>query len=361
MHRKPIALLALLALAAPAAAEAAPRKAPKVSVMTRNVYLGADIARPIGSKTKEEFEQKNQIVWDTVVRTNFPARAKLLSKEIKATKPDFIGLQEVALWRKGPKDDPAPAKAVAYDFLTLLRKEIRRRGLKYRIGSVQQEANVEGPTERDGDVRLTMRDVILVKKRDGLRLVGKKGDNFDSEITVPTAAGEVNVKRGFTYVNAKLGGIKFRVIDTHLEAFLADTRLDQAKELVGKGGPTRTKLPTFLLGDMNSDAKGDPDGNGDPKPYRVIRKAGFRDAWTEIKGKAKGYACCLTRETADDPPPFPADHRIDHIFTKAGRSAKIKGLRARLVGLTPKNRTASGLWPSDHGGWFGKFKLVRKR
>ena len=113
MRRKLIALLALLVFGVPTVAEAAPKnsKSPKLSVMTRNVYLGADIARPIGPTTVDEFEQKNQIVWDTVEKTNFPARAKLLAKEIKNTKPDLIGLQEVALWRKGPKGNPAPASS----------------------------------------------------------------------------------------------------------------------------------------------------------------------------------------------------------------------------------------------------------
>ncbi len=209
--------------------------------MTRNIYLGADIARPIGSKTIEEFEQKNQIVWDTVEQTNFPARAKLLAKEIKNTRPDLIGLQEVALWRKGPKGNPAPATGVAFDFLKLLRKEIKARGLTYRVGSVQPEADVEGPTTSDGDVRLTMRDVILVKKRKGLTVTGKRGANFKAGITVSTAAGPVTVKRGWTFVNARLDGIKFRFINTHLEAFIASTRLAQAKELVGtKGRRTRS-------------------------------------------------------------------------------------------------------------------------
>lgn len=364
MHRKLIAAFALPILVVPAVAEAAPRKgkAPQISVMTRNIYLGADISRPIGSQTKEEFEQKNQIVWDTVERTNFPARAKLLAKEIRDTKPDLIGLQEVALWRKGPKDDPAPATAVAYDFLKLLQKQIRARGLNYRVGSVQQEANVEGPTTSDGDVRLTMRDVILVKKRKGLKITGKRGANFKARITVPTAAGDVTVKRGWTYVNAALDGVKFRFINTHLEAFLADTRLAQTKELLGKKGPTNTNLPMFLVGDMNSDAKGDPDGEGDPAPYRTIVKAGFKDAWTTIKRGTTGFTCCLNRETADDPAPWPGDHRIDHIFTMRGRT-KIVGLKATKVGVNPRNRTTGSprLWPSDHGGWAAGFKLVAPR
>ena len=358
MHRRSFALLALLALAVPVSADAAPKrdKAPKLSVMTRNIYLGADIARPIGSATKEEFEQKNQIVWDTVVKTNFPARSKRLAREIAKTEPDLIGLQEVALWRKGPKDDPAPATDVAYDFLRILQKRIKARGLNYRVGSVQREANVEGPTTSDGDVRLTMRDVILVKKDEGLKVTGKGGDNYEAELTVPTAAGPVTVKRGYTFVDARLKGRRFRFINTHLEAFLAPTRLAQTQELLADGGPTDTRRRTILVGDMNSDAKGDPDGEGDPAPYAAIIQAGFKDAWTQIRPFDRGHVCCLNRETADDPPPFPGDHRIDHIFTKP----RLKGLKAVKVGIDPKQRTRGNprLWPSDHGGWVGTFRLT---
>ena len=356
--------MAVVMLAAPAAADAAPRKSktPQVSVMTRNIYLGADIARPIGSATREEFEQNNQIVWDTVVKTNFPARAKLLAKEIRATKPDLIGLQEVALWRKGPKDNPAPATDVAYDFLRTLRKEIKAAGLTYRVASVQEEANVEGPTVSDGDVRLTMRDVILVKKRSGLDVTGKKGANYKARLSVPTAVGPVTVKRGWTYVNATLNGIRFRLINTHLEAFGTEIRLAQTKELIGEKGPTNTNLPTFLVGDMNSDAKGDPNGDGDPAPYKLIVKTGFKDAWTYIKRGTTGFTCCLENETADDPPPFPGDHRIDHIFTLRGRT-NVAGVKAVKVGIDPGNRTTGSprLWPSDHGGWVGTFRLIPRR
>ena len=108
---------------------------------------------------------------------------------------------------------------------------------------MQREADVEGPTTSDGDVRLTMRDVILVKRRKGLAVTGNRGANFKARITVPTAAGPVTVKRGWTYVNARLNGIPFRFINTHLEAFLASTRLEQTKELVGSNGPTNTRLP----------------------------------------------------------------------------------------------------------------------
>lgn len=354
------ALVALLAVPPASAAQAPRKKSPKLTVMTRNVYLGGNIALPIGSQTREEFEQRNTVVFDTVIATDFPARAKLLAREVAGAKPDLIGLQEVALWRTGPKDDPAAATKVRFDFLRLLRAELRRRGLRYRVGSVQPEADVEGPTTDYGDVRLTMRDVVLVKRRKGLRVVRRGGKNFKARLSVPTPVGALVSKRGYAFVDVALKGRRLRFIDTHLEAFSGDLRLDQAKELIARRGPARTRLPLILLGDLNSDAEGDPDGEGDPKPYRALRRFGFKDAWTQINPRKDGFACCLEGDDLLDPPPFGADHRIDHVLVKqrkGGRGTRLRGLRARTIGLDPGNRTDSGLWPSDHGGVVAVFRL----
>lgn len=116
-----------------------------------------------------EFEHRTQALWDEVNKTDFPFRSKLLAAEVERTRPDLIGLQEVALWRRGPdglKDGLAtPATRVKYDFLALLRRALKRRGLQYRVGVRQQETDIEAPIEDCFDVRLTIRDVILVRKR----------------------------------------------------------------------------------------------------------------------------------------------------------------------------------------------------
>ena len=91
-------VFAVLLLLAPAA-EA--KRGPKLTVMTRNVYLGGNIAGPIPAPTRDEFEQKATALWQAVAATDFPARARLLAREVKHTRPDVIGMQEVALWRRG--------------------------------------------------------------------------------------------------------------------------------------------------------------------------------------------------------------------------------------------------------------------
>ena len=99
MRRVLLISLAAVIVAAPAAQA----KSPKLTVMTRNVYLGGNIAGPIPAPNRDEFERSASVLWAAVRTTDFPARAKLLAREVKETRPDVIGLQEVALWRRGPR------------------------------------------------------------------------------------------------------------------------------------------------------------------------------------------------------------------------------------------------------------------
>ena len=338
-------VLCLLAAPAAQALTPAPPKAQKLRVMTRNIYLGGDIFLPIPAPNRAQFEKKAQELWDQVQSTNFPARAKLLAREIKQQKPDLIGLQEVALWRRGPngvKDGAAtPATQVVYDFKKSLLAELKRAGLKYRVGDTQRETDIEASIDDGYDVRLTMSDVILVKKRKGLKVRKRSSKNFKARITVPTAGGQFTSTRGWTAVDASLKGRRFRFLNTHLEAFLAATRQAQAKELIAKGGPATKRGRVILVGDLNSDRDGLD--NGDPIPYRDLTNFGYRDAW--VRGGGKGFSCCFNSPLIREPPPAPFDHRIDHILVKP----KTKASKARIVGRDPRIR-AGTLWPSDHGG-----------
>ena len=346
LFRAALVALVLCLIAAPAAEAAKTKpKSSKLTVMTRNIYLGGNIFLPVATRSRPEFEQKAGELWDQVRSTNFPARAKLLAREIKQRKPDMIGLQEVAVWRRGPtgvKDGAAtPATQVVYDFRKSLLSELKKAGLRYRVGDAQRETDIEASIDEGYDVRLTMSDLILVKKRKGLKVRKRSSKNFTSRITVPTSGGPFTSTRGWTAVDASLDGRKFRFLNTHLEAFVADRRQAQAKELIAKGGPATKKGRVILVGDLNSDRDGLD--NGDPIPYGDLIKFGYRDAW--VAGGGKGFSCCFNSPLIREPPPAPFDHRIDHILVKR----KTKASKARIVGRDPSIR-AGTLWPSDHGG-----------
>lgn len=351
------AVLTGLMLVPVAVAQKKRAKTPALKVMTRNIYLGGNIFLPIGAKDRAEFEQKTTELWNQVHSTNFPARAKLLAAEIQRTGPDLVGLQEVAMWRRGPtgvKDGATtPSTTVVYDFLKTLRAELKRRGLRYSLPVVQQAADIEASTQQY-DVRLTMRDAILVKrKKNGVKVLRKRSKQFKADVGVPTQGGTVTSDRGWTYVDASLAGTRFRFLNTHLESFLEEPRVAQAKELVARGGPARTKAPVILVGDLNSDAQNLTGAS--PVAYRTLRRFGFKDTWTATKNKSRGFSCCLRDPLLKDPPPFPGDHRIDHTLVKP----RIKSTRAVIVGRDPGQRTATGLWPSDHAGVVTTLRLAQ--
>src|SRR5918992_3082060 len=179
-----VVLTALLAL--PAAAGAAKRdRGEKVTVMTRNVFLGADLGPAIGAPDIASAIDGAGVIYNELLSTNFAERRKPLAREIKRAKPDLVGLQEVALWRQQiPSDNGAPpisplpgatpATTVVQDFLAILLSHLKH----YEVVVTQDEFAGELPVDADGsdatgtgplavfgadfDASLTMRDVILV-------------------------------------------------------------------------------------------------------------------------------------------------------------------------------------------------------
>lgn len=350
------------ALFAPAAADAKPTN---VKVMTRNIYLGADLTPALAAPTLPEAFTAAGNIYKQMQETNFRARAALIADEIQANKPHVIGLQEVALWRRGQRgaaDGPAtPAQEVVIDFLEVLRNEIAKRGLKYKVGRVQAQADIEIPADITGDGvpewdgRLTMRDAILV--RQNLRVKNRKSANFTAELPVPTGAlGEINVKRGYTSVDITKGPKKnkrkqktFRVINTHLEAFNAFIRNAQAAEL--RANPlTNGSRPTILLGDLNSDPDDDDiDPNPLPTPesaaYDTLIGDGFKD-----RGVTEN-TCCHDDDLLNDTVSFGS--RIDHVLVMG----KINRLGAKITGADLDLRTPTNLWPSDHAGVVSRLRV----
>ena len=348
-----------LGVAAPAA-EAQPRKSGKVNVtvMTRNIYLGGNIFHPIGSPDLDTFRQRAGELWAEVQKTDFVGtRAALIAREVRRTQPDLIGLQEVALWRRSPDGqsdgNATPATQVVYDFLRSLRRELARLGLKYRVRSVQQEADIEAPIDQGYDVRLTMRDVILVKRRPDLSITKSLSENYNADIGVPTPAGTLTSTRGWTAVDGRLKGRKFRFVNTHLEAAAEAPRNAQAQELIARGGPLRVRgKPVIVVGDFNSD----PNGNeSDPNAVNILKGFKLVDLWPRLRGGGPGYTCCLNNSDMSDPTPAGFDHRIDLIFSKPA----LRPLKGQVVGKRQSDRTANGLWPSDHAGAVLTLRLPR--
>ncbi len=337
----------------PAAAAGKPRPVP---VETRNLYLGADLTPAIEAGTLEELVLAASTIWQQVVATDFPARAQLLAAEIDDASPLLVGLQEVALWRTGAPDGPpvfggTPATDVAYDFLTLLLDALAARGITYDAVVVQQEADLEAPTILGFDIRLTQRDVILAKAvgRGALTVENPQSANFTANLTLPILGGPATITstRGWTSIDVTAKSRQFRFVNTHLEAFSNFYRSAQALELLA-GPLATTSLPVVLVGDLNS-APDDPvSDEGSPldntNPYDILTSSGFVDTWALVHPQDPGVTCCNEPDLLNPIPTL--FQRIDHVLLRAGGTA----YRSNVIGVDPANRTANGLWPSDHAG-----------
>ena len=381
-----LAVGALVALAIPAGADAKKgKKAPKVTVMTRNLFLGADLGPALDAATIPEAIDGAGEIWNEFQSTKFAERAVPLAREIKESKADLVGLQEVATWYKqtpsdggappiSPLPNAQPATAVEQDFLALLQQELANVGAKYKVVEVQEEFSGELPVDADQsdatgtgplaslgadfDARLVMHDAILARKGTKVKLGATDSGNYTTRFEPNVGGLEIPVDRGWVSVEAKVKGkgkkaksSKFRFIDTHLEAFGDPTiREAQAKELIA--GPASTNKQVILVGDLNSGLPNPHNvGNlpgqdpNDPLAFQAFVAAGFKDNGARHTG---------SHDDLFDPADG-LDHTIDHVLTKPGLKTK----KAFVTGDDPAEMTPSGLWPSDHGGVVSRLQLKK--
>jgi endonuclease/exonuclease/phosphatase family metal-dependent hydrolase len=300
-----------------------------------------------------------------VEQTNFPVRAGLLADEIVATEPDLIGLQEVAWWRHGDLQldqvGVPNATITDYDFLAMLLDELAARGAEYEAVSIAPRADVEAPSfaadpSAGRDVRLTMRDVVLMRVEDGLSVRDEGQKIFGRNLVVPLLGRTISFDRGYQWVDVRAGAKRFRFVNSHFEAFSSDIAFAQATQVLAEA--TAEDETTIFVCDCNSDPlnssiKGPPVNDTLPHKaaYELITGAGeFTDEWLEWAPAEEGWTSGLS-ETVDDATGAGFDHRIDMVFARTADGDGLAVDRGRVTGTTVDTKDpATGLWPSDHGG-----------
>jgi Endonuclease/Exonuclease/phosphatase family len=320
-----------------------------VTVMTRNLYLGADLTPAIAailSGDPNNVPPAVSQVWANVVATDFPTRAKALSGEIEDSQPDLVGLQEAVLWRsQDPSDFTGPnATHVEYDFVKLLLGALAADGEHYRVVASSTGFDIEAPRIESldpldfEDIRLTDHVVILAREDRGEPKLKLSNAAIGSFVTNVAFDG-VTVLYGWASVDVKFRGRTFRFVTTHLESDVEEVREAQGGELIA--GPLDTTLPVILAGDLNSSANGDATSTA----YFNFLGAGFSDAWSQANPGVLINTCCndpfLMNST-----PFPDSFgRIDHILFRG--DFEVRG--TRITGANPTDKI-DALWPSDHAG-----------
>lgn len=339
-----VAVLALSGAASGSAKRVAPRRT--ITVMTRNLYLGANLDPILQAKSFGDALNAVASRWEMVQANNFRVRAGAIAREIQVARPDFVGFEELVLYRTQTPSDflQTPARTVVLDYRRELQRALRARKLGYHFVGVDTNTDAEMPSGSPPtmDVRLTVRNGLLVKN--GIRVRNVRTGNYHT--TDPVIPQLVTAIRGWVSGDATVGGRTFRVIVTHLESFKPATVPEaQSKELIA--GPAKTRLPIVLLGDLNSH----PDGST-TKSYGNFIAAGFKDAWAQAYPGVAGLTCCHGEDLRVVGGPF--YERIDYVLTRGG----FRALRGRVTGEAESTRVG-GLWPSDHGGLWMTLRLPR--
>jgi endonuclease/exonuclease/phosphatase family metal-dependent hydrolase len=314
--------------------------ASEITVMTQNLYVGADVDAVIGALASPDPNDDVPALLfaiQTLGKTDFPARADAVADAIARARPHVVGLQEVSVINIDLTGLGLPV-VVHLDFLAILQTKLAERGLHYDLAAqVQNITAVPLP-----GISLVDHDAILVDA-DRVTIASAGGQNF--AVNIGVVAPGVDLKRGWVWARTMIDGQAYTFVSLHAEADLAGAHLDglralQISEVVGTvSGDARV----VMMGDFN-----DTPGS---LMHQVLTGAGFTDVWAALRPGVIGFTCCHLPDLSDKVAPF--SQRIDYVLARGlGGPRGVRGKVDRF-GDVPADRLpgpAHPIWPSDHVG-----------
>ena len=380
----------------------------RITVMSRNIYLGADVG--VALELIPNFPKAAQFMWDQVKKTDFATRAPKLARESAQDRPEIIGVQEATIWYC--KKDLLSDKVEVFNFLDQFISATKASGVGYSlatangveafnpgysIAAIPYVTKVRDPEvfnpifgQDTASCGFTIGDALLVRDDVKDRIIQVGNTEYDATYSiVPTL---MTIYRGYTWADFKVQDSVVRLITTHLESIWDENKVPnsalQAQQLVAD--LKDAKMPIVIMGDFNADYR-DPRPQGEPNPgeqpvtsetcptpggakcnaYSTMIEAGFENASPDAKNPRYftwGASALLNgpdKKRVLDAKKFGNQYgftdRLDYIFTKnvyATVSAKIIG------NVWPDG---SGVWdcgkdkcfPSDHAGVVATIELPR--
>jgi len=315
-----------------------------IKVITRNIYVGADVDRVIAGE-----EGALDAVMQQLFSTSYPDRAGGLANEILSSRPHLIGIQE-ASYIAGNIQGMGYIKM---DYLDILQQILQAYGLNYTAFRSNENVNVTMDLGGDYFIQLIDYDAILV--RDDV----KTSDYFTKKYLANFEVLGLTINRSFSAITAKVGKRSYRFVNTHLEPVpvyapgLIEVQNGQAQELLGY--LQSETLPVILVGDFNSEAT-----RSAGETYQLIKSSGFVDVWTRNLRRKNRWGFTSSHDKDLRNTEFTLDHRIDLIFVRSNVGFHgwhvIGPVYAWIVGDELKDRIWVGepynawIWPSDHAG-----------
>jgi endonuclease/exonuclease/phosphatase family metal-dependent hydrolase len=338
-------VVALTLVAPPPSALAASDQAPssqrQVTVMTRNLYLGADLTGVLGP---DPFGAFGAII--TAVISSQPAKRMAgVAAEIAAADPDVVALQEVATWHVA-----ATTPDIDYDFLALLQSSLAALGEPYSVAVTQTnfDSAQQLPAQVQAYATFSDRDVILVRDAPAsqVKVLDTFKDHFTAQLNLPALGTVINFRRGYQWADLKTRGKTWRVVNTHPEAYslsdlgvgggtpATDANTRQGVELAA--ALSDATMPVVLLGDLNSSP-----ADTMRLAYARLLTADFVDSWLALGKSGSAYTCCYNGSLSGGA----LSSRLDHVLVR-GEASPISATRVGVDAAW----TSTPMWPSDHAG-----------
>ncbi len=320
----------------------------QVVVATYNVDFGTNLAHLFGLKDLGQIIAAAKTAYQEVLASNYPERAAAIAKVLAAARPDAAGLQEADTWEKRDPSQPGSMFSMVEDFPTLIQRDLAARGLHYDLAVMNQTFQAQMPLDGKTLVRYTDYNVILVRSdlpKQTLSTSNPAQGLYTARIQLPPPL-NLQVTRGWASLDVTVFGRTFRFYTTHFETYASPgysedyVRNLQSKELAAK--VETSQVPTVITGDINSRQPGCAEKN--TTVYSTLLATGSVEVWPALHpqdrcgGYTSGQKTLLWKSST-------LDHRIDDIFFQP---SKMDAVRVTVVGDKKGDRTASGLWPSDH-------------
>lgn len=322
-----------------------------LKVMTYNMYVGTEYVGVTDPNYAIFLQAVSNLILNA--RASDPAgRAEAIARQIAATKPELVSLQEMATWSTGPTRDNL---SVEFDYLQLVLDALAAQGAPYTPVGTLTHFDVTLPSSLGLYVRNTWRVAVIARadlKPEDFSFTNVQAAPWTATLVVPvralgadcqtqripgTPSCKVPFQRGWVSTDVSYRGKQLRFIAAHLDH--APLEIQQSLELLN--GPANTALPVVVAADLNCDLS----NPSDPAYQGCVNMldAGFIDAWTAANPIEPGYTKDLPNMTM----------RGDYVMVR-GRF----GVQAAvLVGEEVGDKTASGLWPSNHCGVVARLQL----
>ena len=384
--RSGLILTILIAFIAPTYAPAAE---PTVTVMSRNIYLGADVG--VALELIPNMPAAAQFMWDQVNKNDFSKRSIALAAEITKYQPDVIGLQEATIWYC--KKNAWSKKTEVFNFTDQLLKALggeyvlaSKGGTTafnpgYSINPIPFLTIVNDPErfqkifgQDKAACGFQIGDALVIKQSLSDEVIKVGNTEYEASYSiVPTL---MTIYRGYTWADIKISGVPVRFISTHLESIWDENKIPnaakQATQLIED--VKETKMPLVIIGDFNSDPRDPRPSNaanpglqptaseecpaGDSKcsAYRLMQEAGFNDAGPDASDPTTYTWGMDALLTGPDPDRLKAGQamgneygftdRLDYIFSKNG----VDVITSQVTGFKSPYAT-------DHAGVFAEFTI----